>query len=65
MTTKLTTSIRREIDIDGEPYTVVISPDGLRLTRKRFRSGLALSWKALRNHPSAAQSVLVDEDGAE
>jgi hypothetical protein len=57
MTTKLTTTIRREIEIDGEPYTVIISPDGLRLTRKRFRSGIALSWKALRNQRATAQSV--------
>ncbi len=47
MTTKLDKTIRREIDIDGEPFTVAISPDGIRLTRKRFRSGRALSWRAL------------------
>lgn len=46
MTTKLTKSIRREIDIDGEPYTLTVSPEGVRLTRKRFRSGKALSWRA-------------------
>ena len=45
--TKLDKTIRREIEIEGEPYTLTISPDGLRLTKKRFRSGLALSWKAL------------------
>jgi hypothetical protein len=47
MTTRLERTIRREILIDGEPYTVAISPDGLRLSRKRFRSGRAISWKAL------------------
>jgi hypothetical protein len=47
MTTKLDKTIRREIEIDGEPFTVAISPDGIRLTRKRFRSGRALSWRAL------------------
>jgi len=47
MATKLTHEIRREIDIDGESYTVVISPDGLRLSRKRFRSGRRLNWRAL------------------
>lgn len=46
MTTKLTKPIRREIEIDGEPYTLTVSPDGVRLTRKRFRSGKALSWRA-------------------
>jgi hypothetical protein len=47
MTLKLTTPLRREIEIDGEPFTVVVSADGIRLTRKRFRSGRALSWRAL------------------
>ena len=47
MTTPLTTPLRREILIDGEPFTVTISADGVRLTRKRFRTGRALSWRAL------------------
>ncbi|HVZ76991.1 MAG TPA: hypothetical protein VG818_03320 [Gemmatimonadaceae bacterium] len=47
MATKLTHEIRREIELDGELYTVVISPRGIRLSRKRFRSGRGLSWRAL------------------
>jgi hypothetical protein len=47
MATKLVKEIRREIEIDGEPFTVAISPSGVKLTRKRFRSGRALSWRAL------------------
>jgi hypothetical protein len=47
MATKLDKTIRREIEIDGEPFTIAISPDGFRLTKKRFRSGVALSWKTL------------------
>jgi len=47
MSTKLEKTIRREIEIDGEPFTISISPDGFRLTKKRFRSGVALSWKAV------------------
>jgi hypothetical protein len=47
MTLKLTTPLRREIEIDGEPFTVVVSAEGIRLTKKRFRSGRALSWRAL------------------
>jgi hypothetical protein len=47
MATKLTKEIRREIEIDGEPFTIAISPHGVKLTRKRFRSGRALSWRAL------------------
>lgn len=47
MATKLDKVIRREIEIDGEAFTIAISPDGFRLTKKRFRSGVALSWKVL------------------
>ena len=47
MATKLDKTIRREIEIDGEIFTIAISPDGFRLTKKRFRSGVALSWKLL------------------
>ena len=47
MATKLLKEIRREIEIDGEAFTVTISPSGVKLTRKRFRSGRALSWRAL------------------
>jgi hypothetical protein len=46
MTTKLTKPIRRELEIDGETYTLTVSGEGIRLTRKRFRSGRALSWRA-------------------
>jgi hypothetical protein len=47
MTTRLEKPIRREIEIDGESYTVVITPQGVRLTRKRFRSGKVVPWKAI------------------
>lgn len=47
MTTKLTKPIRREIEIDGETYTLTVTPQGVRLTRKRFRSGRAISWRAV------------------
>jgi hypothetical protein len=49
MTLKLTTPLRREIEIDGEPFTLVVSAEGIRLTRKRYRSGRALSWRVLWN----------------
>lgn len=64
MATKLDKTIRREIEIDGEPFTIAISPDGVRLTRKRFRSGVALSWKLLwaRHGGDAAAPDLPSED---
>ena len=49
MTTRLAEPLRREVEIDGEPYTVLLTPHGLRLSRKRFRGGLVMTWKALRD----------------
>ena len=62
MATKLLKEIRREIEIDGEPFTVSISPTGVKLTKKRFRSGRVLSWRALwqsgeEQHEQSAQEV--------
>lgn len=56
MATKLQKEIRREIEIDGEPFTVAISPTGVKLTKKRFRSGRALSWRALWQNGSDEQN---------
>jgi len=64
MATKLDKTIRREIEIDGEPFTIAISPDGFRLTKKRFRSGVALSWKSLwarRGHDGSSPPDSPDE----
>jgi hypothetical protein len=47
MTLKLTTPLRREIEIDGEAFTVVVSAEGIRMSRKRYRGGRVLSWRAL------------------
>jgi hypothetical protein len=61
MTTKLTKTIRRELEIDGEPYTLMVSPDGVRLTRKRFRSGRALSWRAFLAGEAGQPAETTDE----
>ncbi len=47
MTTKLTHPITREIEIDGESFTIVVTAQGVRISRKRFRHGQAISWRAL------------------
>lgn len=49
MPTKLEKTVKREIEIDGEPYTVAISPDGVKLTQKGYRKGQELSWKELKD----------------
>jgi len=47
MTTKLQGTLRREITIEGEPYTLAITPEGLKLTQKGHRKGQELRWKDL------------------
>lgn len=47
MATKLEKTIKRELEIDGQPYTVTISPEGVKLTQKGFRKGSEISWRAL------------------
>ena len=47
MTTKLTEPLRREIEIEGEPFTIVLTVNGIRLSRKRHRGGRMVTWGAL------------------
>ena len=47
MTTKLDKTLKREIEIGGEPYIVTLTPEGLKLTAKGKRKGHELAWKDL------------------
>lgn len=47
MATKLDKVLKREIEIDGAPYIVALSPEGLELTAKGKRKGQELAWKEL------------------
>lgn len=47
MATKLDKTVKREIELDGKPFMVAISPDGIKLTQKGFRKGREMSWRAL------------------
>jgi hypothetical protein len=48
MTTRLDKELKRSIDIDGLAYTLIIGPEGLRLTEKgRRKARVELAWKDL------------------
>lgn len=47
MATRLEKPLKREIDIEDEPYILTISPEGLKLVRKGKRKGQELAWKDL------------------
>lgn len=58
MTTKLDGPLRREIDIEGQAYTLTVDPDGLRLVAKGRRKGLALRWADLVSGDAALAAAL-------
>jgi hypothetical protein len=58
MTTKLTTPLKREIEIDGEAYTLTIAAEGLRLVRKGRRKGHELAWRAIVSGDAALAAAL-------
>lgn len=63
MTTKLTEPLRREIEIDGEAYTVLLTPNGLRLSRKRFRQGRQMDWRTIWEQGETEHSESTDASG--
>ena len=47
MATKLDRALKRELEIEGQAYTLTIDPEGLKLTEKGRRKGHELRWKEL------------------
>ncbi len=58
MTTKLEGDLRREIDIQGVPHVVTISPRGFVLTVKGRRKGLEIAWGDLVSGDAALATAL-------
>ena len=58
MATKLEKPLKREVQIDGNPYMLTLTPDGLKLVPKGKRNGLELAWKALVSGDAALATAL-------
>jgi hypothetical protein len=58
MATKLSKQLKREIEVDGKPYMVTLSPEGLKLTEKGKRLGKELTWKDIVGGDAALSSAL-------
>ena len=58
MATKLDKELKRELDIDGRPYILAISPEGLKLTEKGRRKGIEMKWKDWVNGDAALAIAL-------
>lgn len=58
MTTILDKPLRREIEIEGKPYTLTIDASGLKLVLKGHRKGIDLAWRELVNGDAALATAL-------
>jgi hypothetical protein len=58
MVTKLDRPLKREVVIDGAPYTLTISVDGFVLAPKGRRKGYSLSWIDLVSGDAALATAL-------
>jgi hypothetical protein len=47
MATKLDKVLKREIELDGQSYIASNSPEGVKVTKKGFRKGNEISWRAI------------------
>ena len=47
MATKLDKPLKREIQVEGAPYMLTITPEGFKLVPKGKRKGQELSWRSL------------------
>ncbi|HDS1595436.1 TPA: hypothetical protein QEL30_004007 [Stenotrophomonas maltophilia] len=56
--TPLDKPLRRELEIDGQPYTLTVDPDGLKLVEKGRRKGIALRWQDLVSGDAALATAL-------
>ncbi|HET7402678.1 MAG TPA: hypothetical protein VFJ62_12870 [Usitatibacter sp.] len=58
MTTKLTTAFKRELEVNGEKYTLTVSPEGFKLVQKGKRKGVELAWASMVNGEAALATAL-------
>lgn len=47
MATVLDKELKREVMIDGKPYTVILSPLGVKIVAKGHRKGREITWSDL------------------
>ena len=58
MTTKLAGALKREIEVGGVPYTLTITPQGLKLAPKGRRKAHEISWAAIVSGDAALAAAL-------
>lgn len=58
MTTKIQKPFKREIEVNGEKYTLTFDNEGFKLVAKGRRKGIEIRWEALLNGEAALASAL-------
>ena len=58
MATKLERPLKREIRVDGKPYMLTISPEGMKLVPKGRRKGYEIAWKDFVSGDAALATAL-------
>lgn len=58
MTTKLSKPLKREIEVNGAPYILTITPEGLKIVPKGKRKGQELAWKDIVTGEAALAAAL-------
>jgi hypothetical protein len=58
MTTALRNPIKRELDVNGEKYTLTLTPEGFSLVPKGKRKGVELTWAAIAGGDAALAIAL-------
>ena len=58
MTTKLQAPFKRELDLNGEKYTVTLTPEGFKLVQKGKRKGIEISWMSIVSGDAALAHAL-------
>ncbi len=58
MTTKLQQPFKRELDLNGEKYTITVSPEGFKLVLKGKRKGIELTWASITGGDAALATAL-------
>lgn len=56
--TPLDKPLRREVQVDGRPYTLILDGEGLKLVEKGRRKGVTLTWRDLLNGDAALAAAL-------
>ena len=58
MTTKLNAPFKRELELNGEKFTLTVTPEGFRLVPKGKRKGVEIAWASIVNGEAALAHAL-------